>query len=163
VRSSRAGFYFSFHEKREVNKRNSPAGCSEAKIGCFFPKSTKRSHFVALNGGRFFTGKRTQFLYASPQRPELIIYCPSLSNLLLTEFTPYRIYPFLIEFIPTLSNLFLPYRIYPIDVFPLLAWADFASPPLFRFLNFVEGRRLGLFLRASLRLTPLENAFYTDE
>jgi hypothetical protein len=74
VRSSRAGFYFSFHEKREVNKRNSPAGCSEAKIGCFFPKSTKRSHFVALNGGRFFTEKSTQFLYASPQRPELIIF-----------------------------------------------------------------------------------------
>jgi hypothetical protein len=73
VRSSRAGFYFSFHEKREVNKRNSPAGCSEAKIGCFFPKSTKRSHFVALNGGRFFTEKSTQFLYASPQRPELIM------------------------------------------------------------------------------------------
>jgi hypothetical protein len=72
LRSSRAGFYFSFHEKREVNKRNSPAGCSEAKIGYFFPKSTKRSHFVALNGGRFFTGKSTQFLYASPQRPELI-------------------------------------------------------------------------------------------
>jgi hypothetical protein len=73
VRSSRAGFYFSFHEKREVNKRNSPAGCSEAKIGFFFSKSTKRSHFVALNGGRFLTKKRTQFFYASPQRPELII------------------------------------------------------------------------------------------
>jgi hypothetical protein len=97
VRSSRAGFYFSFHEKREVNKRNSPAGCSEAKIGCFFPKSTKRSHFVALDGGRFFTGKSTQFLYASPQRPELIICCLSLSNLSL----PNQIYSFLIEFIPT--------------------------------------------------------------
>jgi hypothetical protein len=36
LRSSRSGFYFSFHEKREVNKRNSPAGCSEAKIGFFF-------------------------------------------------------------------------------------------------------------------------------
>jgi hypothetical protein len=76
LRSSRAGFYFSFHEKREVNKRNSPAGCSEAKIGFFFSKSTKRSHFVALNGGRFFTKKRTQFFYASPQRPELIIHIP---------------------------------------------------------------------------------------
>jgi hypothetical protein len=74
VRSSRAGFYFSFHEKREVNKRNSPAGCSEAKIRLFFPKSTKRSHFVALNGGRFFTEKRAKFFNASPQRPELIIY-----------------------------------------------------------------------------------------
>jgi hypothetical protein len=61
LRSSRSGFYFSFHEKREVNKRNSPAGCSEAKIGFFFSKSTKRSHFVALNGGRFLTKKRTQF------------------------------------------------------------------------------------------------------
>jgi hypothetical protein len=70
LRSSRSGFYFSFHEKREVNKRNSPAGCSEAKIGFFFSKSTKRSHFVALNGGRFFTKKRTQFFYASPQRPD---------------------------------------------------------------------------------------------
>jgi hypothetical protein len=31
---------------------------------------------VALNGGRFFTEKSTQFLYASPQRPELIIGGP---------------------------------------------------------------------------------------
>jgi hypothetical protein len=66
---------------------------------------------VALNGGRFFTEKSTQFLYASPQRPELIIFIPFLSS------------PFLSS-LPFQSFL---YRIYPIDVFPLLAEVDVAS------------------------------------
>jgi hypothetical protein len=55
--------------ERETNQRERATGCiSEAKNRMIFPKTGKRA---SLERARFFTGKSSDFLHASPKRPEL--------------------------------------------------------------------------------------------
>jgi hypothetical protein len=54
--------------KRNEPKRKATGCISEAKNRMIFPKTSKRA---SLERARFFTEKSSDFLYASPKRPEL--------------------------------------------------------------------------------------------
>jgi hypothetical protein len=67
--SGRGLFISLFPEKKRNEPKRKFAGCiCEAKNRIIFPKTAKRA---SLGRGRFFTEKSSDFLHASPKRPEL--------------------------------------------------------------------------------------------
>jgi hypothetical protein len=58
--------------ERETNQRERPPAASpRLKIESFPLKRANALRFAPFERARFFTGKRSDFLHASPKRPEL--------------------------------------------------------------------------------------------
>jgi hypothetical protein len=81
-------FSFAWPKEKRTKEKGPPAASPRLKIERFSLKRANALRFAPVERARFFTGKSSDFLHASPKRPELCSFF-----VIYSIFLSYRLFP----------------------------------------------------------------------
>jgi hypothetical protein len=104
-------FSFAWPKEKRTKEKGPPAASPRLKIERFSLKRANALRFAPVERARFFTGKSSDFLHASPKRPELCPFFVIYSIFFILSVASYRLLP-IGCFLSVVS-----YRLFPIGCF----------------------------------------------